>query len=282
WMKRDFPPDRGILRQALHALREEYAEKRKLLLMVKPSITSWLTEDANPVFREEGFHASSLRDPYHTIVMDISQPLDSLRKGMKPAWRRNLNKAEKNNLEVESGAGENLLGELSELYRQMLARKQFTNIADFNFYEKLQRELDEPYKFHILVCRQKGAPVAGLICSPLGQTSLVANGATGSRGLDLFGSYLLWWKAIEHLKAQGHRWLDTCGINRTHNPGGYQFKSGVCGKWGRDIQAGEFQYCENFMSWAAARGGQSVRQLGTRIREFIVLKRTVRRYEHKE
>ncbi|MHB9029585.1 MAG: hypothetical protein ACYC9O_12530, partial [Candidatus Latescibacterota bacterium] len=42
WMKRDFPPDRGILRQALHALREEYAEKRKLLLMVKPSITSWL------------------------------------------------------------------------------------------------------------------------------------------------------------------------------------------------------------------------------------------------
>jgi hypothetical protein len=76
--------------------------------------------------------------------------------------------------------------------------------------------------------------------------------------------------------------MDTCGIDPVKNPGGYQFKTGVCGKWGRDIRADEFQYHGSYLSWLTARGGQSIREFSTRMKEFLALKRIVRQYEYKE
>lgn len=276
WLKRGAVPDPEILRYTLRLLREEYAEKRKLFLILKPSITSILTTDAHSLFLGEGFRPSPLREPYHTLVMDISPPLESLLAGMKPEWRRNLMKSRKNGLEIESGSGEGLLREMSELYRQMLARKRFRSIADLRFYKCLQRDLDNQDRLSILICRHNSIPVAGLIYSALGKTPLVLNGATGDRGLNLHGSYSLWWRAIEHLNERGHRWLDTCGISQTRNPGGYQFKSGVCGKWGRDVLSREYQYCASFTSKVLVHCGQSVKEIGTGVKERFQIKRAVR------
>jgi hypothetical protein len=272
WIKRDSPPDYGILRRSLRALREEYVEKRKLLVMVKPSITSWFTDDLDGVYEEEGFQASSLRDPYHTIVMDLSPSLDSLRQGMKRQWRQKLNQAEKNNLDVESGTGDELLDAIEGLYRQMLARKQFTNIADLQFYSSLQHDLDEQHKLQILICRYRGEPTAGLVFSPLGRTSVALVAATGDNGLELNGSFLLWWKAIEYLRERGHQRLDLCGIDPQKNPGGYQFKTGLCGKWGCEVLAREYQCCGCMMSSATSRFGHLAQCLGRKLRKHIVLK----------
>lgn len=268
WLRRGSAPDPEILRYTLRFLKAEYAEKRKLFLILKPSITGVLATDVHSILLGEEFSPSSLRGPCHTLVMDISRPLESMMAGMRPEWRRNLMKAMRKGLECESGSGEYLLDELAELYRQMVARKRFTDVADFNFYKGLQRDLDERHKFSILICRHEAIPVAGLICSPLGQTSLMLNGATGDRGLNLFGSYLLWWKAIEHLNGCGCRWLDTCGINRALNPGGYQFKSGVCGNLGRKIEAVEYQYCTNETSETVVRFGQRARKLRADVTEL--------------
>jgi lipid II:glycine glycyltransferase (peptidoglycan interpeptide bridge formation enzyme) len=59
--------------------------------------------------------------------------------------------------------------------------------------------------------------------------------ATSNNGVKTYGSYLVQWKVVEYLKERGCLWYNLNGINPPANPGGYQFKSQMGGKNGRDV-----------------------------------------------
>ncbi len=265
WRRSGTEVDPEALHFMLRSLREEYAEKRNLLLTVKPNISSFMTEDMPSIFQEEGFCPSSFRAPYHTMVMNMPSSTEAFLRMVKRQWRQNLNRAQEDpHLRIIEGVGMDLFEMVNSLYREMLVRKQFTNIADMGFYRVVQQELPDPLKMKIMICTYDDEPIAGLITSDAGKMAKALIAATGDRGARLHGSYLMWWKMIESLRERGCTWYDLCGINRHTNPGGYQFKSGLCGKMGKEVLISEYSNCTSRLSQVVVQVGEYAK--GTRNR----------------
>src|SRR5208283_5725305 len=81
----------------------------------------------------------------------------------------------------------------------------------------------------IVICEDKGVPVAGLVASAMGNSAIYLLGATSDDGLNSKGAYLSQWTLIRWLKERGAKSYDLGGIDPETNPGVYHFKRGFSG-----------------------------------------------------
>jgi lipid II:glycine glycyltransferase (peptidoglycan interpeptide bridge formation enzyme) len=113
------------------------------------------------------------------------------------------------------------------MYDQMRKRKAFETSVDVDEFGRIQRELPESQRMRVMICLQEGTPVAGIVCSAMGDSASYLLGATSDEGLTSKGAYLLQWAQIQWLKENNFRWYDLGGIDPERNPGVYHFKSGL-------------------------------------------------------
>lgn len=260
------------LHQALVALRNEYVHNRGLMLRIAPNTVSINTDDAVSVLHSEEYrhHTNGLNS--RTLMVDLRCSTEELRQSMQRQWRNNLKKAEKNNLHISQGTQDHLYDMFKKLYLDMHSRKKFVEYMDINKYQLIQRDLPDPFKMHIMICQSGGNPCAALISSLLGDTAINLLAASSSYDLanHLNGSHLLFWKMMEQAKIQGCRWNDLGGINPSRNPGGYQFKKGIAGKNGLDIQSvTQFETYANVLSSLMVRYGDLLRFTYRRAKEYF-------------
>jgi lipid II:glycine glycyltransferase (peptidoglycan interpeptide bridge formation enzyme) len=266
WNRRGSDADPEIFRQLLRALRQKYAVERGFLLRVTP----WEFENAElqSIAREEGFRRN-VSAQQQTAVLDLTYSLDELRASLTRHWRSNLKRAESNCLEIVESSTEDLLDEFAELYRQMRERKDAGWIPPIHYLHQIQRELNPGMKAYVSLCRHQGRTVAGLVVSALGEKSFAWLAATGDAGLEVRGSYLLQWRAIQRLKSRGVRSYDLGGINEVTHPGTAQYKLGLCGKRGRVANyLGEFEACEAWTSRLVIKGTDRFRLALIRVQQF--------------
>lgn len=245
WQPRNQIPDPIVFQQALRALRNEYVCRRGLILRIFPLLYDDNSQTYIDILSQEGYAAVPGEKHGRTLIMDISQPLDDVRKKIDQKWRNCLNKSERNNLEVIEGTDDSLFGDFIELYRALLNRKKFEKPNDINEFRMIQKDLRPEYKMRIFLCQSSGVISAGVICAVVGDTGVYLFGATNDEGMTNKGSYLLQWKAIQWMKNSGCRYYNLNGINPVMNPGGYHFKVGLSGKNGRDVN-----YLGRFDSYA--------------------------------
>jgi CelD/BcsL family acetyltransferase involved in cellulose biosynthesis len=169
------------------------------------------------------------------MLMDLSSPLDDLRKGLAPTWRRHLNKAERAGLTITSGDTLDLFDDFVVVYNEMLARKRFPPGADILKHRRIQIVLPPDLKMGVLIARHEGRLCAGLIYSAVGDTAIYLFGATNEIALQTSAAYLLQWETTKLLRERGIRTYDLNGINPALNPGLYQFKKGLAGRHGKEI-----------------------------------------------
>ena len=243
WQIRNQPPNTTNFRMALRALRNEYVSRRGLLLRVFPILYEEDSCSYTDILSQEGYVLVREESRARTLVMDISQPLDDIRKNFDQKWRNCLNKSERNNLEVIEGNDDRLFAEFIDIYRAMLKRKMFLEPSNIDEFKKIQHRLPAEHKMRIFICRANGINSAGVICANIGETGIYLFGATNVRGLTNKGSYLLQWKAIQWLKESGCKKYNLNGINPTKNPGSYHFKAGLSGRNGSDVHyLGRFDF----------------------------------------
>jgi len=228
--------DIDAFRQAIRALRNEFACRRGLVVRLLPMLFADSAAAYAQVLTEEGFqpHHGSSND--QTLVMDLRPPLDGLRAGMKTHWKRELRAAEKTCLEVEEGTDDTLFAAMVGIHRELVARKRFVEGNDINAFRRVQARLPGPLKMNVMLCRSGGAVMAGMVFSVMGRTGVYLFGATSNQGMRSRGSYLLQWSAVQRMKADGVVWYDLNGINPRTNPGTYKFKSDLAGANGREVQ----------------------------------------------
>lgn len=266
WQRRGRPKDPRILRQILRALWQVYAVDRRLLVRVSP----WEYGDNNigQIFNDEGFGLMSTPSQTQTAIIDLSYSLEELKASLKRSWRQNLKVAGKNGLEIAEGSTDDLTKEFLGIYEQMRARKTGGWIPPIGYFSQLQRDMPDGMKPWIGICRKSGEPLAGLVVTALGAKGLALFAATGDKGLDARGSYLLWWRAIERLKERGVQSLDMGGINEETHGGTSRFKMGLCGKLGRKVKyMGDFNAIGSVLSQLVVGGGDSVRMTLIKARE---------------
>jgi len=219
-----------ILRMA-RALRDEYVTKRRLLLKILPN--AFVGSPRADAFQSAFFgftpETPSAANGYRTFLLDLSAPLEELRRNLDKKWRNQLTRSEKNGLEIIAGNGIDEYRRFCRMYKQMRDRKTFETTVDVEEFGRIQEDLPETHRMRILLCEQEGVPVAGVAASAMGDSAIYVLGATSDAGLNAKGSYLLQWTLIQWLKEHGVKWYDLGGINPEVNPGVYHFKEGLSG-----------------------------------------------------
>jgi CelD/BcsL family acetyltransferase involved in cellulose biosynthesis len=244
------------LRDALVALRNEYVERRRMILRVAPAVSPAVpTEEVVAVFTDAGF-VPAQQPFYRTMFLDLRPPLDSLRRGLAQKWRNGLNGAEKQGLEVESGESRELMQAFVGLFGAFRERKGFDVDLGPDYYARAQEAALPAERFRVTVARRDGEVVAGHVASCLGDTSVYLLGASLPAGLEAKAGYLLQWRAIEEARKRGLVWYDLGGIDPVGNVGVYHFKKGLSGI---DVTApGPFEVVPHNASALLTRFGERI------------------------
>lgn len=253
-----FQPD--IYRAMATAVVREYSQERRLLLRVIPRT---LQEDpagdeVRRIWTGLGLTPDAEARVYHTFRVDLSRPLDAIRKGFDGKWRNQLNASERNGLEIVEGTGGELYRTFLDLYREMMARKQFETSVDPEEFERIQARLPDPQKMLVLISKKDGRPMTGLVGSVVGDTGIYLLGATSDEGMKTKGSYLLQWTMMQRLKERGCVWYDLGGINRETNPGVYHFKEGMGGQEAHEL--GRLSLAGSQLSTLTVAGAENLRK----------------------
>jgi hypothetical protein len=221
-----------VVRQMAIALREEYVRKRCLFLHIFPNALQG-TLRASVFAAAFSLYASSPFRPgqtQRTMVLDLSPPLDELRKRLDQKWRNQLNRSEKNGLNITEGDGPAEFATFLKMYDKTVSRKRFKTSTNVHQFAEMQRNLPKDQCMRIFLCYREGIPLAGLVGAAIGDTGIYLHGATSDEGLTLKGAYLLQWRMIRWLKENGIRYYNLGGINPETNPGVYHFKKGLSGQ----------------------------------------------------
>jgi hypothetical protein len=233
--RRKSEPDWDAFRQALRALRIEYVARRKMSLRINPLFTLDQGYECLPLFRAEGYTYVLPPKSNRTIIVDLERPLDELRKGLDQKWRNCLNQAERNGLQIIEGIDDATLDLFLHIYHEMLARKRLPEPGDIRTLRALQAMLPERYKMNVIVILDNGRPTAGAVISAIGRKGIYLFGATADNGMKNKAAYLAQWRAIQWLKEMDCAEYDLNGVNAESNPGVSHFKTGLCGRNGKEI-----------------------------------------------
>ncbi len=235
WRKKRMPADYAVLERMIETLKNEYAAKRGLLLRIWPIGFENSEAETISILGKHGFIRNPRMQPYRTLLLDLSPPLEELRKNLASNWRNHLKIAEKSDLSLIHGTSDEMFSTFLRMLRETVFRKKFITRLDYDLYRQIQSDLPEPLKMKIFLCANKGEPVAAGVFSAIGETCEYLFGATANGGLKFNGSNLIQWGVIKWLKEIGCRWYDLGGIDPSGNPGVYHFKRGLVGKSGRDV-----------------------------------------------
>ena len=65
----------------------------------------------------------------------------------------------------------------------MRKRKTFETTVDVDEFGRIQQALPESQRMRILICEDKGVPIAGLVVAAMGDSAIYLLGATSDDGL---------------------------------------------------------------------------------------------------
>jgi lipid II:glycine glycyltransferase (peptidoglycan interpeptide bridge formation enzyme) len=254
------PLDSEAVARMAGALEDEYVRKRRLFLRVLPNafVGSPRAEVIQSAFCRFDPEPSLPDNMYRTFLLDLAPGIEELRKRLDAKWRNHLSRGEKNNLSVIAGSGSAEYRRFCLIYNQMRMRKTFETTVDVEEFGQIQEDLAEPHRMRVLICEDRGVPVAGLVASAMGDSAIYLLGATSDDGLKSQGAYLLQWAMVRWLKEKGIRWYDLGGIDPIVNPGVYSFKRGFSGA---DVsKVSPVMACTSIVSSAVVRAGLAMQR----------------------
>jgi len=272
WRRRGAPARPAVYRAMLRAMREEYAERRGLVLRIKP----WETEAADgPLARarlEAGLEMQAELPRYHTFVLDMSRSLDELRAGFHHKWRYNLKKAEKQALTVTRGDAPADAETYMRLYAEMRDLKTYVDTSEVDLLPGLARDLPAGLRPEVFVAHCDDQPAAAIVISMIGETAYYLFGATGHAGRSNGASYVLFWEAMQWLKERDCRWFDLVGSQPQGTGGGVgyrRFKSGMTGTNGDEYHMADWDAIASWRSRIVVHGGTRLRALSRAARHEL-------------
>ncbi|NUB28572.1 GNAT family N-acetyltransferase [Azospirillum brasilense] len=263
WRPKGRQADPADFLAIMDAMKAEYSVRRGLFLRVLPRVEDGAGEGARALSAMEalGMRHSDAKAPYRTFIMDLTRDEATIHKDLSRHWRRGLAKAEGAGLEIVEGSAPEILDAIDDLFIQTQRRKGF-RAFDSRTLTKVHRALPDGMKMHAVMASHNGEPVAGVVVSLLGDTALMQNSATAEAGLPLNAAFLVHWKAMQWVKANGGKRYDLHGVNAQVNPGVHLFKRGFAGKGEEErVFIGTFEAPGPMLSRLLVEGGQTVRTL---------------------
>lgn len=165
---------------------------------------------------------------YQTIWLDLTAPLEGIRKNLKQKWRNALNKAEKQNITVEIDEYGQFISWMIKRYIDDRIEKKYPGPSP-KFLATLLSFCAKEETLLIFKASIKGEEIAGITVLMHGTSATYQIGWANDEGRKNNAMNLLLWQAITTLKSKGITEFDLGGIN-DQAPGLVKFKEGLNGK----------------------------------------------------
>lgn len=179
------------------------------------------------ILDDTGWNFQHKQQPYQTHLVDLSADLDDMRRNLKQKWRNILNRAEKQNLNIEEDWDGQTLTLLLKNYMQDRLQKRYAG-ASPKFLSALAQYTLPRKECLILNATEDNECIASVLLFLHGKGATYQVGWTTPYGRDKGAHHLLLWEAMKILKSRDITTFDTGGFN-DDTPGIKQFKDGLGG-----------------------------------------------------
>lgn len=168
---------------------------------------------------------------YSTVMLDIDQPMETLRAQLDKRWRHRLGGAEKSALNVQRmGTNPGQYRWLLDAEMQQRADRGLEGLPPL-WFERYAQSRNQPSLNLLSLRADVGRDrVAGMMFLIHGQAATYQVGWTSDTGRDLHAHNLMLWRAIEALRERGVRSLDLGGVNTQRSAGIARFKMSTGGQ----------------------------------------------------
>lgn len=183
---------------------------------------------------DEGAGFGDVQPRYVFQVPLAGRSEEDLLTGFNQLWRRNIKKAEKSGVVVES-AGRDGLAEFHPVYVETAARDGFTP-RGLAYFERMWDAMaaEDPERIRCYLARHEGRVLAATTLVKVGRHAWYSYGASSNEGREFRPSNAIQWQMIRDSLAEGCSVYDLRGISDTLDPkdplfGLIQFKLGTGG-----------------------------------------------------
>ena len=196
-----------------------------------------------PVVSESGFSEGQPNFVFQVSLENKSE--ESLLAGFNQLWRRNIKRAEKEEVEIKKGQRTDL-SDFHRVYVETAKRDHFTPRSQ-RYFEQMWDALGD--RLTLFLASWQGNVIAAAISIQVGNHYWYSYGASSAIGREARGSNAVQWAMMQDALAKGATCYDLRGITPTLDPndphaGLIQFKVGTggyarqfVGEWERPISA---------------------------------------------
>lgn len=203
-----------------------YLKQQKHTTIVREPIPSGMVPEVGQNYAGAGFQETEYARRYRTVLLDVAQAPDAIKKGFAAKWRRDLNASHKSDLQLETGSSQAFQDRFMRVYETMVDNKELElSLGPEKFFDLPSQALG----LQILIATKDGQDAAVHLLSCLGDTAVYLFGASNDIGRATKAGYWIQWQAILTAQDQGCRWYDLGGVDPDTNPGGFRFKSRMGG-----------------------------------------------------
>jgi hypothetical protein len=221
WRRNGEAGDPVRLSAMMEALRAHYAGAKSMYLRVAPPLEE--LEAVSP----PGFSSAGTAG-WASAVLDLTPPVETLRKGLRQKWRNCLNKAERCGLEVRSGEDDTLFAAFLDGHRRLTDGGGFATTVTVELLQALQSLLPEDRTMTAFLAYEEATTVASVLVARYGDTAEYLAGNVWDAGRRLNAGQLLLWRAVGAMKERGCRCFDLGGLDADLTPPGIRhFKEGL-------------------------------------------------------
>jgi hypothetical protein len=222
--------------RCVEALREEYVQRRRLVLRLIPALAGGQCQELQTTTLEAcGFRRCAHLSPRETFILDLARPIATIRKQADLHWRRNLAKAEKADIRITRSLEPDDFDQFERIFLELTKRKDFKPNQDVRFFKTIQPGIPADQKLVLHLAWHGDELVAGHLGSFVGDTAVYLLGAANASGRDMRASYLLHWAVVEYAQNAGNIYYDLGGVDKQQNPGVFRFKQGLNGRAVMDV-----------------------------------------------
>lgn len=237
---------------ALTAIREEFAEGRRLLVRLFPPPDPEFDGEWDYALAAAGYASGRPEPDPDRYFVDLRLSRDEQLASLGKDWRSNLRKASKE-LVVEEVDPKACLNTFLQLYAVMWDRKRYDDRHNITQLSQLVALAPPEFALRMFMASHEGEAVAATIVVGPGERIFGIYGASSDAALRLRAGYALRWSMVNTLRDTGSRWLDLGGAEC--NDGLRHFKQGLIGKQGRVAFNGAEQRCGSDLVSTLVSGG---------------------------
>jgi hypothetical protein len=260
WRRHGAPADPVHLALMLEALKEEFAQKRRLALRIMPPADPGFERAWKDALACANFAFQAAAADRERYLVDLTLSEGDQLKSLGSKWRYHLAKSAIDTLDIrEAGLEEGLPGFIA-LHRAMLSRQQFGGRHGAEDLPAIASAAGAALGMRLFTASHQGKPVAGSLIVGTGERVFVPFSAADERALELRAGYALRWTIMERLRGSAARWLDLGGAEGDQNLRLY--KLGNVGKRGRVAEIpGAFDFAPSALAAGAAKAVMLGREL---------------------